>query len=127
MFNFNWIRGKAPSTNAPLMDSIFDAGVVCPDGTVMWLWREDDVSPNRLGEADRCPNQRSSSIVDHSPEQIHYHYHRFGMGPWLLVGLQISLAIALMLILSVPQPSEQNAPLNSLVSPQPDDLIGFLY
>ena len=126
MFKLDWLRGNALTTNGLPMGT-FDSGVVCPDGTVMWLWSEDDTFSNRLGDADRCPSHRSSSTVDHSPEQIHYHYHRFGMGPWLLVGLQLSLAIALMLILSAPQPSEQDAPLDSLVNPQPDYLIGFLY
>ena len=125
MFNFNWLRGQAPSTSRLPMDSIFDSGVVCPDGTVMWLWNEDDASNHWSGDADRCPSQRSSLPMDHSLEHIHYHYHRFGMGPWLFVGLQMSLAIALILVLSVPQPPVQDAPVDSLAITQADNRIGF--
>ncbi len=126
MFNLKWLRGKAPATNGPPVVPWFNPGVVCPDGTVMWLSDDDDWS-HRDKESHLTAHDSSSTAAQHS-EQIHYHYHRFGMGPWLFLGLQVSLAIALLLILSpTPEPPDQETPLDSRTIPKPDYLIGFLY
>ena len=128
MFKLNWIRDKVSSMSDPPMGSWFDPGVVCPDGTVMWLWDGDDASSGRRGEPERSPQRYSTPYEDSGIEQVHYHYHRFGMGPWLFLGLQISLAIALLLVLSPHfQTPNQDATLDSLTMSQPDDLTGFLY
>ena len=128
MFKLNWLRGKAPATNGPPMELCFDQGVVFPDGTVMWLWDGDDPSSaSSPSDPERSSNQPSLSNAVHHPEQIHYHYHRFGMGPWLFLGLQASLAIALLLILSPDsQPSAQDAPFDSFAIPQPNDRVGSM-
>ena len=130
MFNFNWLRGNAPSTNGSPMESWFNPGVVCPDGTVTWHWAGDDFPSNRSSEDKSAlfPKRPSLSMEVQHSEKIHYHYHRFGMGPWLFLGLQMSLAIALLLTLSPDsQPPTPDTSLDSLTIPKPDYLIGFLY
>ncbi|MEM9216170.1 MAG: hypothetical protein AAGD25_17720 [Cyanobacteria bacterium P01_F01_bin.150] len=102
MLKFNWFRGESSSRSSTTVGASFSSGVVCPDGTVMWLCQGDDYSANKGQKSDLSSLQCQSADVDHnhSPQQVHYHYHRLGMGPWLFLGLQMSLAIALLLILS---------------------------
>ena len=120
MFNLNWLCGEVSSTNGPPMTSWFDPGVVCPDGTVMWGWDEDN-SPSLLGDSHRSPNSSPLVRAAHTPEQVHYHYHRLSMGPLVFWGLQVSLAIALFLILSPnSQLPEQGTPVDSSAIRQPD-------
>lgn len=124
MFKLDWLRGQALATNTSPMGT-FDSGVVCPDGTVMWV--SNDEESFNMGVEANAQSQTSSSNVQQA-EQVHYHYHRFGMGPWLFLGLQVSLAIALLLILSPsPEPPAPEAPLDLSTIPKPDYLIGFLY
>ena len=112
------------------MESWFEPGVVCPDGTVMWSWEGDDASSHWAGGSDQRSQSSTpalASAVEHS-DHVHYHYYRFGMGPWLFLGLQVSLAIALLLILSPDsKPPAPEASWDSLSVPTPDYLIGFLY
>lgn len=53
MFNFNLLRGKTPFTGTTTGGSWFKSGVVCPDGTVMWLSEEDESESTVTNDADQ--------------------------------------------------------------------------
>ena len=156
MFTFNARRAQSQSqssaaTATPLAQTIPQIVAVFPDGSVMWNWPEDGddsdagqtvTSTQTSYSSDTSSFNTSQALGEQSTEALVDPYnmrssrnplHSSGVAPWLLLGLQLSSAIAFsMALLSGAKAVAEVAPIKSSLkssvhTPVPDYLTGLLY